>query len=25
MAMVGVTSLAQLDRSYLQADTVPGL
>ncbi len=25
MAMVGVTSLAQLDRSYLRADTVPGL
>lgn len=25
MAMVGVTSLAQLDRSYLRAETVPGL
>ena len=25
MAMVGVTSLDQLDRSYLRADTVPGL
>lgn len=25
MAMVGVTSLGQLDRSYLRSDTVPGL
>jgi len=25
MAMVGVRSLAELDRSYLRAETVPGL
>jgi isopentenyl diphosphate isomerase/L-lactate dehydrogenase-like FMN-dependent dehydrogenase len=25
MAMVGVTSLSELDRSYLRRETVPGL